>query len=224
MLKICGLNLIMVLSILVAAWTASVSVSEEIEGRTALTVLSKPIGRIQFVLGKFFGVLQSVSLLYLFLGAILLIAVSGKVVYDVRESPALEALWTDCYEEMIGIVPGLMLAFFETIVITAISVAISTRLPMLPNLLICFSVYALGNLAPLLVQAKLNDPYGIVHFVGQLFATILPVLENFNVRAAVSAGLGISFVYVAWALLYCLLYSSIAMLLALVLFEDRDLA
>ena len=224
MLKICGLNLIMVLSILVAAWTASVSVSEEIEGRTALTVLSKPIGRIQFVLGKFFGVLQSVSLLYLFLGAILLIAVSGKVVYDVRESPTLEALWTDCYEEMIGIVPGLMLAFFETIVITAISVAISTRLPMLPNLLICFSVYALGNLAPLLVQAKLNDPYGIVHFVGQLFATILPVLENFNVRAAVSAGLGISFVYVAWALLYCLLYSSIAMLLALVLFEDRDLA
>jgi hypothetical protein len=90
--------------------------------------------------------------------------------------------------------------------------------------LICVSVYALGNLAPLLVQSKLHDPYGIVHFVGQLFATVLPVLENFNVRAAVSAGLGISFIYVAWALLYCLLYSSIAMLLALVLFEDRDLA
>ena len=158
MLKICGLNLIMVLSILVAAWTASVSVSEEIEGRTALTVLSKPIGRIQFVLGKFFGVVQSVSLLYLCLGAILLIAVSGKVVYDVRESPALEALWTDCYEEMIGIVPGLFLAFFETIVITSISVAISTRLPMLPNLLICFSVYALGNLAPLVGAGQAARP------------------------------------------------------------------
>ena len=125
---------------------------------------------------------------------------------------------------MIGIVPGLFLAFFETIVITAISIAISTRLPMLPNLLICFSVYALGNLSTAIGAGRLHDPYGIVHFVGQLFATILPVLENFNVRAAVSAGLGISFIYVAWALLYCLLYSSIAMLLALVLFEDRDLA
>ncbi len=67
MLKMCALDLIMFLSIIVAAWTASLSISEEIEGRTALTVLSKPIGRIQFIIGKFFGVVQSVSLLYLFL-------------------------------------------------------------------------------------------------------------------------------------------------------------
>src|SRR5215475_1081720 len=161
MLKMTALDLIMFLSIIVAAWTASVSVSEEIEGRTALTVLSKPIGRIQFILGKFLGVVQSISLLYLFLGAVLLIAVSGKVVYDVRESSLPEALWTDCFEEMSGIVPGLLLAFFETIVITSIAVAISTRLPMLPNLLICFSIYALGNLAPMLVQSRVHDPYGI---------------------------------------------------------------
>ena len=30
--------------------------------------------------------------------------------------------------------------------------------------------------------------------------------------------------YLAWSLVYCLLYSSVAMLLALTLFEDRDLA
>jgi len=220
-----ALEWISALAILVAAWTASVSVSEEIEGRTALTVLSKPIGRIQFVIGKFLGVVQCVSLLYLFLGAVLLVTVSGKVVYDVRESALPEALWTDCFEEMSGIVPGLVLAFFGTVVITSISVAISTRLPMLPNLLICFSIYALGNLAPMLVQSpKANDPYGIVHFVGQFFATILPVLENFNIQAAVSAGWEVPGRYLLWALLYCLLYSTIAMFLALILFEDRDLA
>jgi ABC-type transport system involved in multi-copper enzyme maturation permease subunit len=224
MLKMGALELIMVLAILVAAWTASVGVSEEIEGRTALTVLSKPIGRIQFLLGKFLGVVQAVSLLYLFLGAVFLITVSGKVVYDVRESVLPEASWTDCYAEIAGIVPGLTLAFFETIVLTSISVAVSTRLPMLPNLLICFSVYALGNLAPLLVQAKVNDPYGIVHFVGQLMATVLPVLENFNVQAPISAGRDVPLAYLGWALIYCLLYSTIAMLVALVLFEDRDLA
>jgi ABC-type transport system involved in multi-copper enzyme maturation permease subunit len=224
MLKMCALDLIMFLSIIVAAWTASVSISEEIEGRTALTVLSKPIGRIQFIIGKFFGVVQSVSLLYLFLGAILLVVVSGKVVYDVRESSSPEALWPDCYVEMIGIVPGLVLAFFETMVITSISVAISTRLSMVPNLLISLSVYALGNLAPSLVQAKVNDPYGIVHFVGQLLATVLPVLENFNLHSAIAAGQEVPLVYLAWALLYCLLFSTVAMLLALLLFEDRDLA
>jgi hypothetical protein len=31
-------------------------------------------------------------------------------------------------------------------------------------------------------------------------------------------------VYLAWAFVFCLLYSSLAMLLALILFEDRDLA
>jgi ABC-type transport system involved in multi-copper enzyme maturation permease subunit len=224
MLKMSALEWIMALTLLVAAWTASVGVSEEIEGRTALTVLSKPIGRIQFLLGKFLGVVQAVSLMYLFLGVIFLITVSGKVVYDVRESSLADATWTDCYAEIAGIVPGLTLAFFETVVLTSISVAISTRLSMLPNLLICFSIYALGNLAPMLVQAKVNDPYGIVHFVGQLFATVLPVLENFNVQAPRSAGRDVPLAYLAWALLYCMMYSTVAMLVALVLFEDRDLA
>jgi ABC-type transport system involved in multi-copper enzyme maturation permease subunit len=224
MLKMCALDLIMFLSIIVAAWTASVSISEEIEGRTALTVLSKPIGRIQFILGKFIGVVQAVSLLYLFLGALLLVVVSGKVVYDVRENASPDALWPDCYVEMIGIVPALVLAFLETVVITSISVAISTRLSIVPNLLISLSVYALGNLAPLLVQAKVNDSYGIVHFVGQLLATVLPVLENFNLHSAISAGQEVPTVYLEWAVLYCFLYSSVAMLLALLLFEDRDLA
>src|SRR5262249_17521620 len=153
----------------------------------------------QFLLGKFLGVVQAVSLMYLFLGVVFLITVSGKVVYDVRESVLPDASWTDCFAEIAGIVPGLTLAFFETIVITSISVAISTRLSMLPNLLICFSVYALGNLAPMLVQAKVHDPYGIVHFVGQLFATVLPVLENFNVQAPISAGREVPLTYLIWA-------------------------
>ncbi len=224
MLKMAALELIMVAALIVAAWTASVGVSEEIEGRTALTVLSKPIGRIQFLLGKFLGVVQAVALMYLFLGVVFLITVSGKVVYDVRESVLPDASWADCYAEIAGIVPGLTLAFFETVVLTSISVAISTRLSMLPNLLICFSIYALGNLAPMLVQAKMNDPYGIVHFVGQLFATVLPVLENFNVQAPISAGREVPLAYLGWALLYCIMYSTVAMLVALVLFEDRDLA
>jgi ABC-type transport system involved in multi-copper enzyme maturation permease subunit len=224
MLKMIGLEWISVLAILVAAWTASVSVSEEIEGRTALTVLSKPLGRVQFLFGKFLGVVQSVSLLYLFLGAIFLVTVSGKVVYDTRETAMPDAVWTDCFEEIKGIAPGLLLAFLATIVMTSISVAISTRLSMLPNLVISFSIYALGNLAPMLVQSKVNDQFGIVRFVGKLLATVLPVLENFNIQAAISAGVDVPAEYLGLAVLYCFLYSTVAMLLALALFEDRDLA
>ena len=57
--------------------------------------------------------------------------------------------------------------------LAAISVAISTRLPMLPNLIICTSIYVLGHLVPLLVQSTL-ERFELVQFIGQLLATILP--------------------------------------------------
>ena len=49
MYKDSGLTLIRVLAIFLAVWAASKSVAEEIDGRTALTVLSKPVGRRQFI-------------------------------------------------------------------------------------------------------------------------------------------------------------------------------
>src|ERR1700743_441961 len=53
MLKDCGLATILIAGLLLATWTASVSIAEEIEGKTAMTLLSKPVNRIQFILGKY---------------------------------------------------------------------------------------------------------------------------------------------------------------------------
>lgn len=223
MLKDSGLTTIMVLAILVGLWTASVSISDEIEGRTALTLLSKPIGRRQFILGKFVGIIWPILLLYIILGTILLVTVSYKVVYDARETANPEPNWQLCFAEMIGIVPGLVLAFLETVVLTAISVAISTRLSMLPNLIICGSIYVLGHLGPLIVQSAAGQ-LEYVTFIGRLIALVLPVLDHFNIQAAVAGGAHVPMVYLGWAVLYCILYSAAAMLLALILFEDRDLA
>jgi len=140
MLKDSGLTMIMVLSMIVAVWSASVSVSEEVEGRTALTVLSKPVTRRQFVLGKFLGILGPVVVLFVVLGFLFLVTISYKVVYDSREVSKTEPFWQLCYLEMIRTVPGLVLAFFETVVLAAISVAISTRLTMVANLIVCRQV------------------------------------------------------------------------------------
>ena len=225
MLKDTNLSFLMLLSIFIALWTASVGLADEIEGRTALTVLSKPIGRPQFLLGKFAGVLLPVLLMFLFLGTLFLLTVSFKVVYDARETAHPEPIWQRCYVEMIGIVPGLALAFMETIVMAAIAVAIATRLPMLANLSICFTIYIAGHLLPLLVMSKkVSDPYGIIQFMGQLFAVVLPVLEHFNIYAAIAGGAVVPWEYLFAALGYCVLYTCLAMLFALFLFEDRDLA
>ena len=223
MYKDSGLMTIMVLSILVAVWTASVSVADEIEGRTALTLLSKPISRREFVIGKFLGIVWANFLMFVVLGSWMLILVSYKVVYDARETSNPEPSWQLCSAEMMGIVPGLVLSFMESVVLTAISVAISTRLPMLPNLAICGSIYALGHLGPLIAQSSVGQNE-FVAFFGQLIALVLPVLDHFNIQAAVAGGVRVPPDYLAWAALYCVLYSSVAMLLALILFEDRDLA
>ena len=223
MLKDSGLTLVKVLSLLVVVWTASVSVADEIEGRTALTVLSKPLTRRQFIIGKFVGLVLVALLIFLILGSVLMATTSLKVVYDARENSKVDPLWRDCADEMITVVPGLVLSLQETILLAAVSLAVSTRLGMVPNLIVCFTIYALGHLVPLIVQSSVGK-FAIVRFVGQLFATILPVLEHFTIEAAVVGGVPVPWSYLGWAALYAGLYSAVALLIALVLFQDRDLA
>lgn len=220
-----GMTLIMVLCIIQAVWAAGTSISDEIEGRTALTVLSKPIGRRSFIIGKYMGIFWTVAVMFCVLGLILMVTVAYKPIYDARETSNTEPVWELCMLEMTSVVPGLLLGFMETCVLAAISVAISTRLSMMANFIISFSIYVLGNLAPLLVQnAVVNELFEPVVFFAQLISTILPILDHFNIQAAIAGGAAVPYVYLAWAMVYCMIYGLVALLFALVLFEDRDLA
>jgi ABC-type transport system involved in multi-copper enzyme maturation permease subunit len=223
MLKDSGLTTIMLGAILLAVWSASTSISDEIEGRTALTLLSKPISRRTFVIGKFLGIVGPVVLVHILLGFLLLATVSYKVVYDARETAQLDPTWQLCFNEMIRTVPGMLLSLYETLVLAAISVAMSTRLPMVANLLVCATIYVLGHLAPMIVNSSMGK-FPIVEFFGQLIATVLPNLDHFNIQAAIAAGADVPGSYLVWALVYCVLFCLGALLLALALFEDRDLA
>jgi ABC-type transport system involved in multi-copper enzyme maturation permease subunit len=223
MLKSSGMTTIKVLAIIMALWAASTSVADEIEGRTALTLLSKPVGRRQFILGKYLGILWPILLMFVILGVVFLVTVSYKVVYDARESAKTTPEWTECYTEVVRIVPGLVLAFFEAAIIAAISVAVSTRLPMLPNLVICGSIYVLGHLAALIVKSSAGENT-FVRFVGRLMSVVLPVLDHFEIEGAIAGASSVPAAYLGWALVYTALYSAAAIFLALIFFEDRDLA
>ena len=218
-----ALTLVMLLSSFLALWTASSSVAEEIEGRTALTVLCKPISRRDFVLGKFLGILGPVAIMFIVLGAFYLTFVSIKVVYDARECSLPEPNSAACYAEVWRMAPGLLLAFMEATVMAAISVAISTRLGFLPNLVICFSIYVLGNLMPTLAKSAMGQ-MAIVPFLADLLSAILPVLDHFNIYGPISTGASVPPYYLGLASLYCLAYTSLAMIVALLLIEDRDMA
>ena len=223
MYKDSGLNLLRVMAIFTAVWAASKSVAEEIEGRTALTVLSKPVSRRQFILGKFSGISMSVGLMFLVLGLWFMIWVAYKPIYDGLESSNALTDWAQPYAESFNIAPGLFLCFLESVIFVAISVAISTRMGILANFLICASIYVLGHLTPMIVQSSAAEFEPVVVF-GQRVSTVLPVLDHFDIQAAISRNTTVPVAYMAEMLVYTALYSTMAMLLSLVFFEDRDLA
>ena len=97
MLKECGLATLLISGALLAVWTAGTSITNEIEGKTAMTLLSKPINRRQFILGKYMGILQGVLWLMVPLTLLFCLLIFYKVGHDQREaseavSPMLETL------------------------------------------------------------------------------------------------------------------------------------
>ncbi len=152
MYKDTGLTTISFAGLLLALLTASSTVAEEIDGKTAITLLSKPINRRQFIIGKFLGIELGVLLLFLILGSLFGMGVWYK--YALRL--ARVGRWSGRNGQAVrsgqaGLArprPRL----FEVTVLASLSVAISTRLPMLVNLVVCIAVFFLGHLSPVLVE------------------------------------------------------------------------
>ncbi|PQO42246.1 ABC transporter permease [Blastopirellula marina] len=228
-LKHTCLQAMMVLGMIVAIWAASRSISEEIDGRTALTLLSKPVSRRQFVLGKFAGIAWLVSVLFVIISSVFVVSVAQKPIFDKREGTVIEyegqqgITWQVLHHEAVSVAPGILLVYMETLVLAGVSVAISTRLPMVANFMLTFGIWAMGHLTPSIMQASVEG-FEPVQFVASFIATILPVLSNFEIYGPISAGREIPLIYLGGAALYTVLYGALTMFLALILFEDRDLA
>ncbi|MBO7725102.1 MAG: ABC transporter permease [Thermoguttaceae bacterium] len=218
-----GLTLVKLLAVFLAVWSASTSIADEIEGKTALMILAKPVSRARFVIGKYTGVMIAVTLLFFILGFFFINSVGYKLVYDARELAKEVPTQAECFAYIVRILPGLVLAFFETIVLAAISVAISTRLSLLPNLTICLTLYALGHIVPIITASNAAAQMPLVGFFANLIS-VLPVLDHFNMETAVAMDRTVPLTYLLWTGIYSFLFAVAALILSLTLFDDRDLA
>ncbi len=90
-----GLSTAMTFSALLALLTASATVSDEIDGRTALTMLAKPLRREEFIIGKFIGV-AGVAIAFCALMAPVLLATLRSQRFDDYVDPAFPSAvrWT----------------------------------------------------------------------------------------------------------------------------------
>ena len=259
MLKDCGLATLLIVGLLVAVWTAGTTIYDEIEGRTAMTLLSKPINRRQFIVGKYLGIMRAVAILMVVVGAVFVALVFYKVGYDAREGGGGNLAYFEWVEgprsvlnlmangnltgalagsdvlqpqaerlyNAFQVIPSMVLVYLEIAVLTAIAVAVATRLPMVVNLSVCFTVFIVGHLTGVLVQVGGADGGVLVEnvrFVAGLIATVLPALPAYSSEAAVARDALVPPEYLAWAGLYTVCYAAAAILVAFLLFEDRDLA
>ena len=218
-----GLTLVKLIAVFLAVWTASTTIADEIDGKTALMALAKPISRRNFLIGKYVGVMIAVTLIFIVLGAFFLNTVSYKAVYDAREASKEYPTAIECFNQVVGILPGLVLAYLETIILAAIAVAISTRLALLPNLTITLVIYLLGHIIPVIVQSSVGQLPPVV-FVASLVSAVLPCLDHFSMETAVAMNKELPWSYVGGAIVYAALYCLAALVVSLLLFEDRDLA
>jgi ABC-type transport system involved in multi-copper enzyme maturation permease subunit len=176
MVKELGYDMIMLPALVFGVLASGMSVSEEIEGRTAITLMSKPLSRRQFLLGKFAGILLAAMVMTWMLGwsfdGVKWFKGWYEADMDVEavQPPAWVGPfaqraepWGDLavnfqygiglwFGDAVDTFPGLVLGFCQVMVLLAIGVALATRLPMIVTLVACFVVYMLGHLAPVLVQ------------------------------------------------------------------------
>ncbi len=80
-----GLSTLFIAGLLMAAFTATSVLAREIDNKTVITVVSKPVARPFVVLGKFCGVVGATALAYWLLGVVFLLSVRHRVQSSVRE-------------------------------------------------------------------------------------------------------------------------------------------
>ena len=260
LMKQVGFDAVMLFSALFGLLTSSISVNEEIEGRTAITVISKPVSRRQFFIGKYLGILLACWAMTMVLGWVLTWALYLKPRFDpmddaVDPMPMEVAKWIS--PKFDSIVPtaegsafargfgnwvgetlahhiGLFRVFGQVTIMLAICTALATRVQFIVNLVICLGIFMIGNLSPIMVHvtekpgADKNAALQLVSFIAQLFNAVFPALDSFDMGPAIirdtplatSSFLG----FVVTVIAYTILYSAVAVLSGLLLFEDRDLA
>lgn len=247
MVRELGFDTIMLAAVVFSVVMASMSISEEIEGRTAVTVMSKPVSRRHFLLGKFAGILLASMLMTGLLAWFFEGMMWFKLWFDSEQVPdpawletgrrALEsltgtstsfvlgaALWL---EQARSTLQGTLFGLCQVMVLLAIAVALATRLPMVVNLVTCLLVFFLGHLTHILVIVSAGRNT-LVNFIARFFDNVLPGLEYFDYGQVVIRDAppdpGRFSLYLGTIVAYAVLYSIIALLFGLILFEDRDLA
>lgn len=200
-----GLGTMWVLNVVICVFIGTGMIHKEIDKRTLFTVLTKPIDRYEFILGKYFGLAATVLMLCLSLSAIFLLYVYAIV------GTVEPALWQE-----------VALLCLELLFITAIAItygAIST--PVLSAVLTIFTVFIGENVNNIVELGRVG---GMKENTGWLYAikVVLPNLARLNNRNDAVMGFMQSWPEFGGGVAYTACYCTVLLVIACWAFRNRS--
>jgi Cu-processing system permease protein len=192
-------------------------VQKEIQRRTVLTLLAKPLYRGEFLVGKYLGLLAVVAVHVTLLSCVL-----GLILLWTGTSPD----WT--------LLQAVYLVFWEMALVLAMAVLFSTFSSPLLSALFTLGLYVAGHMShQILEQMRFayrmsyegtltHDYAGVLWNAAKVLHWVLPGLYRFNVSSQVVHGLALSPSYMAWNTLYAMGFVALFLAIAGWWFGRRD--
>ena len=200
-----GMASIRFFSVAISIFVGVGLIQKEVERRTVYTILSKPLSRGEFLLGKYLGLVGT-----LWLQAAIMIAVFAAI----------------SLARGVVLGPGHAAAFGLLAVELAVVVAIATLFsafttPLLASLF-AGGVWIAGNLTRNLREIGSDSGIEIVRQVTALLHRLLPDLASFNLSIEAAHGLPLAASDVWLPMLYGAAYVTLVLVFAVSIFERRD--
>jgi len=200
-----GLTAISLFGVLMAVLIGTGLVYKEIDKKTIFTLISKPIHRWQFLLGKFFGLVLTLFVMTALMSLIFLLTV-----------------FFHTFKIEAGLLLAILFIFIELILITAVAILFSCFSTPILSSLFSLSFFLIGHFSwgfETLIQRTKSAPLKL--FVQGLYI-LLPDLENFNFKTEVVYGLTVLPKYYLFSAFYGLAYTAFILTLAILIFKRRD--
>ncbi len=184
----------------------------EIKKRTIHTIVTKPIERYEFVLGKYLGMCATLSCLVLMFSGVMMLILKYQ---DVAINAAL--------------IKAVILAYFEVLIVAAIAVFFSSFSSPFLSGIFSFGLFALGRMtADIRALVTASDSDGI-KLLSEVVLYVVPDLHIFSVSGGKVEGESVSIHgdFVSWAYMgtsvgYALIVISILLALSIAIFSRRD--
>ncbi|RYX85426.1 ABC transporter permease [bacterium] len=233
-----GLGFTLILTLITAIFLGTALIPPEIERRTIFTILSKPVTRLEFLIGKYLGLLFVLAMNLVFMIIVFLFAYSVFVI--TREQGLANALAADgsgvsrmgLFFDVWNLGKALMLDFGTLSIMAAFAIMLSQFTTGITSTILCFVVYFLGQSAPywerltsgtgdLSNTAKPSLGPGLTAVINFVYF-FLPRLDRFDVRERVINDAPIAANYIIKASSSGVVYAAVLLAVAYFAFSDRE--